>query len=46
MTSTLELILHVQSPTPTLPAVPYTEFTIDLEPAIHFDRHTTLAVYI
>lgn len=39
MTSTLERILHVQSPT-------HTEFTIDLEPAIHFDRHTTLAVYI
>ena len=42
MTSTLERILHVQSP----PFPFHSEFTIDLEPAIHFDRHTTLAVYI
>jgi hypothetical protein len=48
MTSTLERILHVQSPSiGPLPILTFpTQFTIDLEPALHIDKHTTLAVYI
>lgn len=38
--STVEKILHIQSPADA------TEFTISLEPAIYFNKHHTLAVYI
>ena len=44
MTTTMERILHVQS---SKVGDDYpTEFTITMEPGIHFDKHTTLAVYI